>query len=268
MADKARASKAGKLGDYKYGDDSYIDRNILEFLGISHADFEEAAWRNPNDTELGEWILDQVEKPAPGAIAALNVRLTRHGVADPEWTERFTKRRDEVCPDRPEVTTYFQLMDIDDEATFGIVDLNRRPPRSPYDTSLAGIHCLARMIDKGRAHNSGHLGTYWFGEDSGFDRRLLEFLGLSAEEFAAGLEDQATDDDVLAWLGDRVQRSDEEIAAINDALRGLAPANEHVRGFLTGGVKSLDPSRWDIDGFMGLTQLDDEVTFARLRASA
>ncbi len=265
MADKARAHRAGRMGDYRYGDDSFFDRTLLELLGLTAADFEEGAWRNPNDTELGEWILGRVEAPRPGAVSALNARLARHGEAHPEWRERFGQRRDEICPERKDVTTYFELQDIDDQACFGLVDLNRRAPRSPYDTSLGGVHCLARMVDKGRAHNAGLLGGYWFGEDSGFDRRLLEHLGLSQEEFAAGLKEHAGDEAVLAWLGDRVG-GEQEVAAINATLRGLAPSSDRMQGFLTRAVRGLDPGRWDVNSFMALTELDDEITFARLRA--
>ena len=265
MGDKARGKRAGKLGDYRYGNDSYVDRTILEFLGISEDDFEEAAWKNPNDVELGEWIRAKATFTS-GGVSVLNGKLTPRGLATPEVAEVFRKRRDEVCPDRPEVTTYFEMMDIDDERSFGIVDLNRRPPRSAYDNSLAGVYGLARMIDKGRAHNAGQLGGYWFGEDSGFDRRILEFLGLTPDEFAAALAQQTTDADVVSWLGDRLQGCDGDLAALNQTLVELSPTSDGAHAFLTRIVKAANPARSDIGTFMALTQLDDEIFLARLRA--
>ncbi|MFP6643007.1 MAG: DUF5069 domain-containing protein [Candidatus Latescibacterota bacterium] len=265
MGDKARGKRAGKLGDYRYGNDSYVDRTILEFLGISEDDFEEAAWKNPNDVELGEWIREKATFTS-GGVSVLNGELTPRGLATPEVAETFRKRRDEVCPDRPEVTTYFEMMDVDDERSFGIVDLNRRPPRSAYDNSLAGVYGLARMIDKGRAHNAGQLGGYWFGEDSGFDRRILEFLGLTPDEFAAALAQQTTDADVVSWLGDRLRGCDGDLAALNQTLVELSPASDGAHAFLTRIVKAADPARSDIGTFMALTQLDDEIFLARLRA--
>ncbi len=265
MGDKARGKRAGKLGDYRYGNDSYVDRTILEFLGISEDDFEEAAWKNPNDVELGEWIRAKATFTS-GGVSVLNGKLTPRGLATLEVAETFRKRRDEVCPDRPEVTTYFEMMDVDDERSFGIVDLNRRPPRSAYDNSLAGVYGLARMIDKGRAHNAGQLGGYWFGEDSGFDRRILEFLGLTPDEFAAALAQQTTDADVVSWLGDRLRGCDGDLAALNQTLVELSPASDGAHAFLTRIVKAADPARSDIGTFMALTQLDDEIFLARLRA--
>lgn len=265
MADKARASRGGKIGEYRYGNDSYIDRTILEFLGITPEAFEEAAWRNPNDTELTEWIVSQADF-TPATASLLNEKLTRHGITTPGSEESFRKRREVVCPDRVDVTTYFDMMDIDDQQSFGIVDLTRRAPRSPFDNSLGGVFGLARMVDKGRAHISGHAGVYWFGEDSGFDRRLLEFLGMSDADFADGLQQQPTDAAVVSWLGKALQNREADIDGLNRGLTELAPSTEGARAFLTAGVKASDASRSDIGTFMVLTVLDDQVSFARLRS--
>jgi len=263
MADKARGKRAGRLGAYKYGDDSFVDRELLKFLGISQVDFEEAAWNNPNDDELTEWIRGQSAYTA-STVSVLNEWLTGHGIQTPGIEETFRARREEVCPGRAEVTTYFELMDIDDELIFGIVDLGRRPPRSPFDNSLGGAYGLARMIDKGRAHNSGLLGAYWFGEDSGLDRRILEALNVTQQDFAEALKKHATDADVVSWLGDRLTGAD--VATLNKTLVELAPSSDRASAFLTAGVKANDPARSDIGTFLVLTLLDDQVFLARLRS--
>ena len=265
MADKARAKRFGKLGEYKYGFASFVDRSILEFLSISEDDFEDAAWRNPNDAELGQWLQEQASFTA-ATVSLLNEWLTGRGLHTPGIEETFRARRDDVCPERPEVKTYFELMDIDDEASFGIVDLNRRAPRSPFDTSLGGVYGLARMIDKGRAYLTGHGGVYWFGQDSGFDRRILDFLKLSDEEFSDALQGQATDAEVVCWLGGRLQGRDTEVADLNKSLTELSPSSAGVEAFRTAGVKATDATRSDVGTFMVLTRLDDEVAFARLRS--
>ena len=265
MADKARAKRFGKLGEYKYGVASFVDRSILEFLRISEDDFEDAAWCNPNDKELGQWLQEQASFTA-ATVSLLNEWLTGRGLHTPGIEETFRARRDDVCPERPEVKTYFELMDIDDEASFGIVDLNRRAPRSPFDNSLGGVYGLARMIDKGRAYLTGHGGVYWFGQDSGFDRRILDFLKLSDEEFSDALQGQATDAEVVCWLGGRLQGRDTEVADLNKSLTELSPSSAGAEAFLTAGVKATDATRSDVGTFMVLTRLDDEVAFARLRS--
>ena len=45
--------------------------------------------------------------------------------------ERFEARCQEVDPTRTDITTWVMLQDVDDQLSFGIIDLNRRAPRSP-----------------------------------------------------------------------------------------------------------------------------------------
>ncbi|HJN29539.1 MAG TPA: DUF5069 domain-containing protein [Candidatus Latescibacteria bacterium] len=266
MADKARASRIDKLGGYYLdGDDSYRDRQIRELLGIDAATFAEGAWLNPNDVELGEWLLERIKPLSTGTVSAFNARMSLHGIATPGYEERFAKRRDEVCGEgRNDITTYFELMDIDDQDHFEIVDLERRPPRSPYDASVAGILSFGRMIDKGRAHLAQRLSVYYFGEDSGFDRRILEHLGITQEQFEKGLSEHATDDAVLGWLQPQLEAVAGKVDDLNETLQSLSPDN--VRDFLRGAVRKLDPARTDLDTFMAFSELDDVVTFARLHS--
>ena len=147
------------------------------------------------------------------------------------------------------------------------MDLMRQPPRRPTNLSMGGVVNLARMTDKARAHNSGTLGAYWYGEDSGFDRRILEFLGLTEEAFATALREHGSDAEVETWLGEHLTgKTAQEIASFNDSLVSFAPTSDRQKQFLQGVVAGLDPQRPDIDTYMAMTALDDKVTFARLRA--
>ncbi len=264
MGDKARAKVAGLIGEYKYGSDSGIDRIILEFLGVGEDEFAQAAYANPNDDELSDWVKVHGDLSAP-RIAAHNARLSARGLNTPDVGERFLQRRAQIAPERTDITAFFDLIDLDDELSFGI-DLNRRPPRSPYDDSLAGLLGLARMIDKARAANAGRLGLYWYGQDSGIDRRLLELLGLSQEEFAEALEKRDTDDAVIEWLGNRLDKTPAEKEAFNDMLINLRPSTDGQEAFLRSIVRKYDADRTDIESFLAAGVLDDEITFARLKA--
>ena len=148
MADKARAFKIGKIGDYKYGENSGFDRRAMEFLGIDVDAFTEAAYENPNDGELGEWVRSQTHR-AVTEISIFNAERTRFGLPG-QGRERLNLLRSRLCPERVEIDRVFDLIDYDDQNSFGIVDLNRRPPRSPFDTGVCGLTGLARMIDKAR----------------------------------------------------------------------------------------------------------------------
>lgn len=265
MGDKARASKCGKLGEYKYGEDSGLDQGILEFLGISAADFAEAAYQNPNDLELGEWVKAHTRR-TQAQISTFNAQRSVRGLSTPELHDRFLQRRNAMCPERTDITTFSELLDYDDERSFGLVDLTRHAPRNPYDESVGGLVSLGRMIDKARATSKGTQGAYWYGTDSGIDRALLEFLGLSQEEFAAALEKHTTDEAVVQWLGARLQKPQAEIAAFNERMRSYGPTAERGWKFLRGAVDKCDPARTELTTFFAIMVLDDKITFARLKA--
>lgn len=266
MADKARAFKNGRLGEYKYGEDSPLDHGILQFIGISAKDFAEGAYENPNDSELSSWITKRSSNSS-GCISMLNAKLCDRGIRTDGFKERFIQRRKDICADRLDIETFFDLMDVDDQLTFGVVDLTRRPPRSPYDTSIGGVMALSRMIDKARACITGNLGEYGFGEDSGFDRLVLEFLGLTQEEVLDAIRVNSTDKDVVTWLGDRLEKAEDEIGAHNERLYEYGPVNERQERFMRKAIANLDRRRSDINTFAALVLLDDSVSFARQRAA-
>ena len=264
-SDKARAAVCGALGGYNYGADSKHDQWALGFLGIDFDAYKDAAYANPNDTELGEWVAQNTQR-SRSEIAAYNAKMTSLGL-EGEAKGFVDEWREELCPGRGDLRTIFDLLDFDDQANFSLVDLSRQSPRSPFDQGVGGITGLARMIDKGRASNGGTLGDYWYGEESGIDRRVLAFLGCSDTEFAQGLKENGDDAAVVAWLGARLaDKSEEAIEAFNHDLEGLAPSNERQAAFLHASVAKLDPGRADIAGFLALTTLDDSVSFARFKA--
>ncbi len=263
MADKARADRAGQLGEYAY--DCPIDQAILGFLGISASDFQEAAYQNPNDLELGAWVLENTSR-APEDTLSFNARIAAKGPENDEQRSVFEEILSGLSPGRTDIGTWFDLIDLDDEQTFNTVDLSRHAPRSPYDGSVGGIVGLARMIDKGRASLAGVLGDYWSGKDSGVDRYILRFLGVSLEDFYAALGECPTDDDVKLWLQSKDKKTDAAIADFNDNACKLAPGDDKTWANFRGLVAKLDPSRTDIVTWFALMQLDDRVTFARLKA--
>ena len=265
MADKARAVTASKLGDYNYGVNSGFDRQILAFLVQPADTFREAAYANPNDAELSEWLAQRCSK-SQTEISIFNGRMVTRGRYG-EARARLEMRRAELAPERPDIQTFCDLQDYDDEKCFGLTDLRRRPPRSVYDDGVGGLAGLARMIDKGRALIGNTLGDYWYGQDSGFDCATLEFIGLAADEFTEGLRDHATDEAVLDWLGERLAgKSVKEKAQFNLSLWTYGPQNDRSREFLERAVANLDPSRKDTETFASLTALDDNVSFARMKA--
>ena len=116
MADKARAERAEKIGEYVYGDASGQDVRILTFLGISAADFQEAAVNNPNDLEIGAWVRENCDK-SDDDIDAFNETLVNYAPNEASQ-ERFNARIQEIDPTRTDITTWVALQDLDDQLSF------------------------------------------------------------------------------------------------------------------------------------------------------
>lgn len=65
---------------------------------------------------------------------------------------------------------------------------------------MLGIPMLPRTIDKARAKLAGTIGEYVYGEKSSFDVALLEFLGLSQEQFLEGVRSSPDDAAMERWV--------------------------------------------------------------------
>ena len=260
MADKARAERSGQIGEYKYGDVSGQDVRILTFLGVAADDFQEAAVNNPNDIEIGEWVQEKCDK-SHEEIDAFNHAMVNRG-PDETTRERFEARRNDVDPTRTDITTWVALQDLDDELSFGIVDLNRRAPRSPHNTDVYGMVQLARLVDKGRAYIDNTLGAYFYGEESRIDRMTLAFLGVSHADFTEALKTLSTDAEVEAWLKDDYPKGEADINAFNEKMAQMGPETEKQKTRMTERLKKIGADPSEIKTLFAAIDLDDEKTFA------
>jgi hypothetical protein len=95
-------------------------------------------------------------------------------------------------------------------------------PRSPYQR-LGGYVHLPRLIDKARLHRCGLLYGYKY-KTSGFDRRLLAFLGVDGNEFERIASELSSDDAILAWIRTKeVAHTPAEIESWNAAMINRQP---------------------------------------------
>jgi hypothetical protein len=123
------------------------------------------------------------------------------------------------------------------------------------------------MIDKGRAFNCGMLGAYVYGDDSGIDRRVLQFLGVTEQAFAEALKACPTDADVAEWVRRQGAKTPAEIATFNDEMVRLGPTADRGWAYLKGTVSRLDPSKTEtLKTWFEVMDLDDRVTFDRMWA--
>ena len=77
-------------------------------------------------------------------------------------------------------------------------DLTKESPRSPR-IRVGGYAILGRTIDKCRALVAGNIGEYHF--DCPLDNTLFGFKGVKGDDFKAQIENGASDQEMVEWLG-------------------------------------------------------------------
>ena len=146
MIDKARGHNAETIGEFKYGDDSGLDVEVLEFINMDAAEFAEAVAELDDET-LGVMALERAQKGQSEIDAFNEEHLTRE--PQDELHERLlVERIAKYAPDRTDIKTVFASIELDDWGAFRDLDLTSQPPRSPYLRSVFGVAGTARMADK------------------------------------------------------------------------------------------------------------------------
>jgi hypothetical protein len=133
-------------------------------------------------------------------------------------------------------------------------DLRKSPPRS-VSVKMAGYVHLARMLDKARAAAAGKLGEYIY--PCPLDRRLLEFAGITPEQFSSEAN-KRTDDELAQWFRTAaVRHNDSEIAAWNQSMLRLGPDTEEKRKYFKATRDSINQERSDITTWADLLDLEE-----------
>jgi hypothetical protein len=117
MLDKGRAEIAGKSGEYHYA--CPLDQRVLEFLGIDAAPLRTELEKGKGDGEILEWITaNQRTKHTAAEIAAWSAEQDVRG-PDAESKEFFADLLKQAGPNRTDITTWAELLDLDDYVSFG-----------------------------------------------------------------------------------------------------------------------------------------------------
>jgi hypothetical protein len=110
--DKGKAKAAGQLGEYNY--DCPMDRAVFEFLGMNGEEFLTVIKNSKSDAEIEAYANGFVSRKTAEEIERWNKEFLTHGPSD-ESREYFTNLRNEVAPDRTDVTTWADLLDLDEK---------------------------------------------------------------------------------------------------------------------------------------------------------
>lgn len=110
--DKGKATAAGTNGEYNF--ECPMDRDVFEFLGINGEEFLNVIKTAKSDAEIEAYARRFVEKKSPQEIEAFNAEFLSH---QPEGASReyFQNARNRIAPDRTDVTTWPDLLDLDEQ---------------------------------------------------------------------------------------------------------------------------------------------------------
>jgi hypothetical protein len=118
MLDKGRATIAGKHGEYKYA--CPLDQQFLNFAGIDAAKIKKQLALGKGDGDMLIWIQKNAKfERSPVEIAAWTDSQERRGPTDVDSRKFLQDLHAKVAPHRTDVATWFDLLDIDDYASFG-----------------------------------------------------------------------------------------------------------------------------------------------------
>lgn len=121
---------------------------------------------------------------------------------------------------------------------------------------LAGYAHLARMIDKCRAVLAGTEGEYIY--PCPMDDRLLEFTGITSEQFTAAVTANSTDERVVTWLEKKAKpRRPAELEEWNQKLLARGPSSPESAARFKKYLDAIDPSRTDITAWSDLQDLEE-----------
>ncbi len=111
-ADKAKAQAHGKIGEYHYN--CPMDKAVFEFLGIDHERFLEAA--KDGNTEIEALARKHAAAKSDAEIARWNADFLQYA-PEPgsDGHTYFLELRNQVAPDRTDVTAWPDLLDLDEK---------------------------------------------------------------------------------------------------------------------------------------------------------
>jgi len=116
ILDKGRATLAGKNGEYHYA--CPLDQRFLEFVGIDAEELKKQLAQS--DGEVLEWIEKNAKhKRAPHEIAAWSAWVEQRGPLDVESRDYLNGIHKSAAPNREDIATWFDALDLDDYVSFG-----------------------------------------------------------------------------------------------------------------------------------------------------
>ena len=111
MIDKGRAYKEKKLADYIYP--CPLDNIILNFLCIEADTFANITVEK-KDEEISNWIKELIKSKTPNDLVLINKTILEKKPDSEDRLKYYNKTRDKIDPSRSDLTTWVDLMDLEE----------------------------------------------------------------------------------------------------------------------------------------------------------
>jgi hypothetical protein len=116
--DKGRATLVGKQGEYHYN--CPLDQRFLNFVGINAGALKKQLAAGKGDGEILAWIQKHAKHQRTDAeVAAFSALMEQRSPADTESRDFFNQIHAKAGPQREDIATWFDLLDLDDYVSYG-----------------------------------------------------------------------------------------------------------------------------------------------------
>ena len=118
ILDKCRATIAGKNGEYNFN--CPLDQRFFGFLQVDAEAFKAEVQKGKGDGEMLAWVLQNAKaKRSLVEMIVWSKMESKRVPADVETREFFQKLHKDAAPNREDIATWFDLLDLDDYVSYG-----------------------------------------------------------------------------------------------------------------------------------------------------
>ena len=116
ILDVGRAHLAGKAGEYHYG--CPLDQEFFSFAGLKADDLLDLLKAGKSDTEVLAWVRQYSNRAEPEIMFWSEYQAQR-SPSDAEGRDFYNGSVQKIAPQRDDLVTWFDLLDLDDYTSFG-----------------------------------------------------------------------------------------------------------------------------------------------------